>query len=100
MQRPVATEHNPRFSTYINLVPAGAYTDTLQQNTDAVLQLFEQLPADKYDHAYAEGKWTLKQVLQHIADTERVMSYRALAALRGDNTALFPGMDENEYADH
>jgi hypothetical protein len=53
---------------------------------------------DKYDYRYAEGKWTIKDIIQHLIDTERVFSYRALRFARKDSTEL-PGYDENLYAD-
>ena len=55
-----------------------------------------ELPEAKWDYAYGPGKWTLKEVLQHIIDTERVFAYRLLRISRGDKTPL-PGFDENEY---
>jgi hypothetical protein len=51
---------------------------------------------DKFDFRYAEGKWTIKEIIQHVIDTERIFSYRALRISRNDKTPL-PGFDENEY---
>ncbi|MCU0374976.1 MAG: DinB family protein, partial [Chitinophagaceae bacterium] len=56
-----------------------------------------ELPEDKLHYAYAEGKWTIAQVLQHMVDTERVFAYRAMCIGRGEAQAL-PGFDENSYA--
>ena len=53
---------------------------------------------DKFDYRYAEGKWTIKDIIQHLIDSERVFAYRAMRFARNDNTIL-PGFDENSYAD-
>jgi uncharacterized damage-inducible protein DinB len=54
---------------------------------------------DKFDYRYAEGKWTIKEIIQHIIDTERIFSYRALRISRNDKTPL-PGFEENDYVDN
>ena len=54
---------------------------------------------DKFDYRYAEGKWTIKEIIQHIIDTERILAYRALRISRNDSTPL-PGFDENNYANN
>jgi hypothetical protein len=62
-----------------------------------LIALMESIPLSKHDYAYAPGKWTLKEVLQHIIDTERVFCYRALCIARKEAQSL-PGFDENSYA--
>jgi uncharacterized damage-inducible protein DinB len=69
----------------------------LRRNSVATVEFFENLPLDKHDYRYAAGKWTVKELLMHIIDTERVFSYRALAAARGDETPVYR-MDEELYA--
>ena len=98
MQRPLAGEYNPYFDRYIGLVPDGDFDALLAENTDKTIDFFEDIPAEKHNYSYSAGKWTIKQVLMHIIDTERVMSYRAFVAARGDNTSILPSMDENHYA--
>ncbi len=100
MQKPAANEHNPYFSRYISLVDDGEYINLLNTNTIETNKFFSQLPTDKHNYRYADGKWTVKEVLMHIMDTERVMSYRALVAARGDHASVLPLMDENHYADN
>ena len=85
------------YTRYISLVP----DVDLETALEAALQALEDLDAEKLEplgnHAYAPGKWTLKEVLQHITDTERVFTYRALLFARKDRQ-LPPGMDQEEYA--
>ena len=64
-----------------------------------VIDFFEKIPVDKINHAYAKGKWTIKEVLQHMIDSERVFCYRALRFARKDPTPL-PGFDENLFAEN
>ena len=98
MQRPQSTEHNPYFSKYIALVPDGSYFDLLLQNTEDVVNTFMNLSEEKQNYSYAPGKWTPKQMLMHLMDTERGMSYRALIAARGDSEHLIQTLDEDLYA--
>lgn len=63
------------------------------------IRFVQNLPMDKFDYRYAEGKWTIKEIIQHIMDTERILAYRALRISRNDSTPL-PGFDENRYADN
>jgi uncharacterized damage-inducible protein DinB len=97
MNRPNSNEHAPYFSTYINLVPEGDFYEQLQHSLDLCVDSFSSLSAEKADFRYAEGKWTPKEMLMHIIDTERIFCYRALTIARNDKTSL-PGFDENHYA--
>lgn len=99
MQQPQPTEYRPYFQRYIDLVPHGDIIDVLKLQATEATSFFATLPTDKHDYRYADGKWSIKQVLMHIIDTERVMSYRALVAARGDTTTVLYGMDENLYAE-
>ena len=98
MHRPLAKEHNPYFGRYIDLVPEGDFMEALNNNTADTAQLYAELLEEKHDYRYADDKWTIKQVLMHVIDTERVMSYRALVAARGDSQTILNSMDENQYA--
>jgi uncharacterized damage-inducible protein DinB len=97
MQRPEATEYHPNYQKYFDLIPNGDYENVLAQNTFEAVSFFDTIPPQKQDYRYAEGKWTIKEVLMHIIDTERVFAYRALAAARGDATPMYR-MDEELYA--
>jgi len=70
----------------------------MKDSTAATLELLENVTEEKANYRYAEGKWTIKQVIRHIADTERIFGYRALCFSRDKNSNL-PGFDENHYAD-
>lgn len=98
MERPETTEYHPNYQKYFDLVPAGDYLKLLQHNSTDTVTFFESIPPEKHDYRYAAGKWSVKELLMHIIDTERVFSYRALAAARGDNETPVYRMDEELYA--
>jgi len=98
MERPVTGEFNPYFSRYINLVPEGNFYELLRLNTEEVQSRFGSVPKEKENFAYAPSKWTIGQMLLHMTDTERVMSFRALLASRGDREAECPNMDQDLFA--
>ncbi|HEY6506074.1 MAG TPA: DinB family protein, partial [Chitinophagaceae bacterium] len=90
----------PKFyHNYISHVPQNDMAEAFKIQTPAFIQFIDSIPPDTYDYRYADGKWTVKEVLQHIIDGERIFSYRALCFARGDKTPL-PGFDENIYADN
>lgn len=94
-QRPQAGEFAPYYSRYIDLVKG----DPLRAMDAQVLDfqaLLAEVPEDKEDYRYAEGKWSIKEVIGHVTDTERIFAYRALCFSRGETQSL-PGFDENAY---
>jgi uncharacterized damage-inducible protein DinB len=98
MQRPSADEYHENYQKYFDLLPEGAYLELLGQNSKETIGFFEAIPRVKLDYKYAPGKWTIKELLMHVIDTERVFSYRALVAARGDTTTPHYRMDEELYA--
>ena len=92
-------EFSGHFATYINQV-SNEYTLTeeLEISVHRLIKFVQNIPMDKFDYRYAEGKWTIKDIIQHLIDAERIFAYRALRFARNDKTAL-PGFDENEYVD-
>ena len=86
------------FGNYINQV-SDEYTliEELEISVHRLIKFVQDIPMDKFDYRYAEGKWTIKDILQHIIDTERIFAYRALRIARNDKTEL-PGFDEDDYA--
>jgi DinB family protein len=97
MHKPLDTEYDPFYKTYIDLIEDGDILMTLARQADYCAHNFETF-ADRGDHRYAENKWTVKQLLQHIIDVERILSYRIVRISRRDKT-LMSGFDENAYAD-
>lgn len=85
------------YHRYINLVKADNVQDALLKNSRLFETFLQRVPAGKIDFSYAPGKWTIKQVLQHITDAERVFSYRALWFARKDAQPL-PGFEEDNWA--
>jgi hypothetical protein len=97
-KKPVTGEYLPYQLNYINRVPDGDLIQHLENQLEATILFIKGLPEDKLNYRYAEGKWTIKQILQHLIDTERIMSYRALTFARNDKNEL-PGFEENDYAE-
>lgn len=92
----IAAEYYHR---YIQLVEEKTITDGLFQGQELLLRELSALSDSTWEYRYEANKWTLKEVLQHIIDTERIFCYRALCISRGEKGAL-PGYDENEYTEH
>ena len=69
---------------------------SFQTDYSAILELFESVPSDKWNYRYAPGKWSLKEVLQHLIDTERIFIYRCFRIARHDNTPLMP-FEQDDY---
>jgi len=95
--RPSGTEYAPFYAGYVNAVPEGDFIELLQAQRDEATALLTPVDDMKARHRYAEGKWTIAEVLGHITDAERVFTYRAVTFARGDATPL-PPFDENAWA--
>ena len=95
--RPDATEYVPYYDTYISKVPKGDVLKVLEDQRRETQQLLAGLSDAKALHRYAPEKWSIKQVVGHLMDTERVFCYRALAFGRADANPL-PGFDEKAWA--
>ncbi len=96
MIRPAETEHPPYFGRYITLVPEGDILEILARQRGATLDLLRGLPEATGDLRYAPGKWTVKELVGHVSDAERVFGYRALRFGRNDPTPL-AGFEEDDY---
>jgi hypothetical protein len=86
----------PHFYDYVRLVENEDLKTVLKEQISAAQQFFRSIPEGKYLYKYAEGKWNIKEVLQHIIDAERVFAYRALAFSRND-THILPSFDDKDY---
>jgi len=91
------TEYNPYYQTYIEKAGEATINEGLKENGDLTIAFLESIAEDKLEYRYEEGKWTIKEIIQHLVDTERVFTYRALCIARKDKT-LFPGYDQDKYA--
>jgi hypothetical protein len=98
MSRPSADHYPPFYETYIKLVPEENLLSALSYSMQQLKQDLSMIGIEKADFAYADKKWTIKQMLQHAIDTERIFAYRALCISRGEQQSL-PGFDENIYAE-
>ena len=97
MRRPEPSEYAPYYGRYIERVPDGPIVDILRTQVRGTLELLRALPEAKGAHSYAPGKWSIKQVVGHVIDAERVFGYRALRFGRSDATQL-PGFEQGDYA--
>ena len=90
-------EYAPFYRPYIAALDNVDLMDELEISVHRLVKFVQNIPMDKFDYRYAEGKWTIKDILQHLIDAERVFAYRALRFARLDKTAL-AGFEENQYA--
>lgn len=91
-----SNEYNPYYQNYINQAGSLTLKEGMQFNYERVLAFLELIPIEKFEYRYQEDKWTIKELLQHIIDTERIFAYRALCIAREDKS-LFPGFDQDAY---
>ena len=94
--RPDTDENAPYYGTYIAKVPDGDLRSMLSSQLAETLALIRSIPESQGGHRYAPDKWSIREVLGHLADGERIFSYRALRIARGDATPL-PGFEQNDY---
>jgi uncharacterized damage-inducible protein DinB len=100
IEKPGEGEYAPYAIRYIGLLPDdGLVLRHMEENLSATRELILSLPEEKLTHRYAEGKWTIKEILVHLSDDERIYAYRALRFARGDKTEL-PGFEQDDYAAH
>ena len=78
------TEFEKYIQRYLDLVPSENWIEEMKTVSDATLEIYESLSEEQGNYAYAEGKWSLKTLLQHLIDTEKVFAYRALRFSRKD----------------
>jgi hypothetical protein len=96
IEQPQSNEYPPYYQGYLDLVKGGDVIRTLKDQIIDIQAVISTIPEEKEGFAYAEGKWTIKEVIGHIIDTERVLAYRAMRFARKDKTIL-PGFDENTF---
>lgn len=91
-------EYADYYNAYLPLVDdEWSLTEEFEVSVHNFIRFVQEIPMDKHDYRYADGKWTIKDIIQHLIDAERIFAYRALRFARNDTTEL-PGFDENLYA--
>jgi hypothetical protein len=99
MDRPEKTEYNEYYETYISLVPETEILPELENQIAEIEDLVRAIPEEKGVFAYAEGKWTIKELLGHLSDGERLFAYRALRISRADKTPI-EGFEQDGYVEN
>lgn len=97
LTRPAPTEHHAYFAGYISLVPDGDFFANMESQARESARMLRSVSEEKSQFRYAPGKWTIRELLGHLIDSERVFMYRALTFARSDPTNL-PSFDENMWA--
>lgn len=99
MPRPDLSRVPQFYHNYINQVNEDNLMQAFKNNSTAMLSFLKSIPVEKQHYRYADGKWSIKEVVQHIIDAERIFTYRALRFARKDKTSL-PGFDENLFTEN
>lgn len=98
MSRPLSGDYGAFYSHYVSLALGNNPLELINLHASTLSSFIDALPEEKGDYSYAPGKWTVKQMLQHLLDSERIFIYRLIWIARGDERPL-PGFDENRFAD-
>ncbi len=94
--RPQSTEYPPYYAGYVAQVPDGDVVDLLRTQIGETLSLLREIPEERASHRYAPGKWSIKEVVGHVIDTERIFGHRVFRFARNDQTPL-PGFEQDDY---
>lgn len=97
--RPDPSEHHPYYGLYIGQLPEGDILEILEGQLRETLDLLERVPPERETHRYGPGKWSIREVVGHVLDVERVFAFRALCFARNDPGHL-PDMDQELWAAH
>ncbi|MGM9929241.1 MAG: DinB family protein [Bacillus sp. (in: firmicutes)] len=98
IERPMPNEYNAYYTNYIQQVPDGDFIKICHEQLSETTNLLSNVTNKDGEYRYATGKWSIKEVLGHMTDTERIMTYRLLCIARGETAAL-PGFNENTYVE-
>jgi hypothetical protein len=99
IRKPETSEYNQYYETYISLIDGGDLLGTLEEQMRETRDLFAGFPEERGSYAYAEGKWTVKEVISHLLDGERIFGYRLLRISRGDATPI-EGFEQDDYIEN
>ena len=98
MNRPDKTEYAPYYERYVSLV-TGDVADVLGSQTTRLQDMITGMPEEKGEFRYADGKWSVKELLSHLIDGERMFAYRVLRISRGDETPI-EGFEQDGYIEN
>jgi len=93
-----SNEYANFYKPYIEALGEVVLMNELELSLSFFIDFLKTIPSEKHEFRYAEGKWTIKDIVQHLIDAERIFAYRALRIARKDKTPL-PGFEENEYVE-
>ena len=99
MSRPQPNEYDPYYEQYVSLVPEGRIVPVLETQPGELEAMFADVPEERGTYAYADGKWTIKELLGHLIDGERMFAYRVLRISRGDKTPI-EGFEQDGYIEN
>ncbi len=99
MYRPQRSEYDPYYETYVSLVPEEDIVTALERQPAELRELLAGLPEENGFYAYADGKWSIKQLIGHLIDGERMFGYRVFRIARGDETPI-EGFEQDGYIEH
>ncbi len=99
MNRPEINEFDPYYNTYVSLIEGDNVLEQLDAQPHELQVMFDAVPESRGNHSYAEGKWTIKELLSHLIDGERIFAYRVLRISRGDETPL-EGFEQDGYIEN
>src|SRR5215210_7497942 len=99
IRKPDATEYLPYYGKYISLVSDGEILTVLAKQMEETVGLLNSIPESRANFRYAPDKWSIKELVGHLIDTERIFAYRALRFARNDQTPL-PGFEQDDYIRH
>ena len=94
--RPEATEYAAYYEKYVSRVPETDLAAALARNGEETVALLRKIPESRADHRYAPGKWSIREVVQHLVDSERVFGFRAFWFARGSTSPL-PGFEQDDF---
>ena len=100
MKFPKEGEYASFYRGYIEKAGQGDFFELLDKKKKKTIDSFKNIPIDLHNYSYAEGKWTIKELLIHLVDCERVFVYRALTGARGDNYSVLPSFDEDLFLEN
>ena len=96
MPKPSKKDYAEYYHNYVQQIDTDDIIGVLENQLNKTLELFKNIPEEKGNHSYSEGKWTVKEVLGHLVDTERILAYRALSFARNERQEL-PGFEQDDY---